>query len=59
MMWNVEIRAYDDDKAVKELGPYATKRQAEKADAGVNINLDISSFYTVITPALRAEGSGQ
>lgn len=49
-MWSVEIRAYDDDQPVKALGPYASKRQAERADGGVNINLDHSAFYTAIVP---------
>jgi hypothetical protein len=49
-MWTVEIRQYDGFKLIKTLGPYATYRAADRADDGVNRNLDTYNFYTVIQP---------
>lgn len=54
-MWNVEVRDCDTDKPVKVLGPYAQERLAEKADDGVNRNLNHEAFYTVIVLATPAQ----
>ncbi len=48
----VDIIQYDTDEVVETLGPYASERQADRADSGVNINLDHERFYTQI----RKEG---
>lgn len=43
--WYVEIVG-PGDKVEKELGPYVDERQADKADAGVNRNLNHDRFFT-------------
>ncbi len=46
MGWFVDIIEYEGDKVEKTLGPYGTERQADRADDGVNINLNHERFYT-------------
>lgn len=47
-MWSVDVIAYDDGAVVKTLGPFATQRAADRADDGLNRNLDHAAYYTVI-----------
>ena len=43
----VQIIRYEDDGLEKELGPMA-EREAEKADSGLDRQLDHKNFYTLI-----------
>lgn len=43
----VQIRTFDDEKIVKEMGPFS-EQKAEKVDEGVNINLNHDEYYTII-----------
>ncbi len=45
----VEVVASATDEVVKRLGPFASAREAEKADNVVNINLNHERFYTRTT----------
>lgn len=44
----VEIVSHVGDNVVKTLGPYDSERTAERAERGVEMNLDHASFYTRI-----------
>lgn len=43
---HVEIVSYKTGEVVKTLGPYANERLAEKAERGVEANLDHENYYT-------------
>lgn len=43
---SIEIVEYTTSKVEKKLGPYASVRLRDKADDGVNRNLDHNRFYT-------------
>ena len=47
MKYIVQIKQYSDDKVIKELGPFYSERMAERADNGVNINLNHEEYYTI------------
>lgn len=47
-MSKFELRILDRDGEVVEVMEFDTERQAEKAQAGVRINLDHASYYTEI-----------
>jgi hypothetical protein len=42
----VEVVSYETGEVVKTLGPYASERLAEKAERGVEANLDHENYYT-------------
>ncbi len=42
----IEIVDFQTDEVVKKLGPFPSERQREKADRGVNINLNHERFFT-------------
>lgn len=46
----MEIVEVGADRVEKKLGPYSSRRTAEKAEAGVCRNLDRERFYTRVTP---------
>lgn len=48
----VDVIEYESGKTVKSLGPYS-ERQAEKADSGVNRQLNHADFYTIIRAARK------
>lgn len=48
----VDIIEHDVEKVFKSLGPYDSEHQAEKADRGLNFQIDHGRFYTQI----RGEG---
>lgn len=50
MPYTVEVIRHADLAVVKTLGPFATERQADRVDGGVNINLNHAEFYTVVRP---------
>lgn len=50
MSYKVLIRKREDDEVVRELS-YSSERQAERAEDGVNINLDHENYYTEIEEA--------
>ena len=45
----VEVVSYETGEVVKTLGPYASERLAEKAQDGVDANLDHENYYTRTT----------
>ena len=45
----VEIVDSSTDAVVKRLGPFGSENLTEKADRGVNVNLDHARFYTRTT----------
>ena len=47
MNYYIEIRSAKGE-LVKRLGPYPTERAAERAERGVNINLNHGEYYTVV-----------
>ncbi len=47
----IEIVAYADGKVMKEMGPYATHKIAERIDDGLNRNLNHERFFTRIVSA--------
>lgn len=49
----VDIIAFESSETVKSLGPYPDTRTAEKADRGVQYQMDHERFYTQI----RNEGA--
>jgi hypothetical protein len=51
----VEIVEVGVDRVEKKLGPYSSRRQAEKAEAGVCRNLDTERFYTRVQPPQAEE----
>lgn len=51
----VEIVESASGGVEKKLGPYPSRRMAEKAEAGVCRNLDHERFYTRVLPP-QAEG---
>lgn len=44
----VHIIEHGTERVESELGPYDSERTAERADDGVNRNLDHSRFYTMV-----------
>lgn len=46
MKFFVEIRSVDKGELVKRLGPHPSEQAAEKAERGVNINLNNRGYYT-------------
>lgn len=48
MTWHVEIVAFDGRRVEHTIGPYASERLAERADAGLNRQLDHGRFFTRI-----------
>jgi hypothetical protein len=42
----VDIISYEGENVVKSLGPYESKRLAEKAERGLSYQLDYSRFYS-------------
>lgn len=46
----IKIVSYESGETVKEIGPYASERSADRGEAGVNVNLDHERFYTEIEP---------
>jgi hypothetical protein len=49
--WWVEICPYPDvaNGQVKTLGPFKTEREADRAERGVNINLNHHDYYTMVS----------
>lgn len=47
-IYYVQVKDYLNDSIVAEYGGYRTERLAEKADKGININIDTDNYYTVI-----------
>lgn len=47
MKYRVLIRKRSDDEIIKTM-EYASERQAERGERGVNINLDHEHYYTEI-----------
>jgi hypothetical protein len=45
----VEIRLYETDEVEKTLGPFPNERMADKADRGLNINLNHDLYYTLVS----------
>lgn len=50
----VQIIESATNNVEKELGPYASERLADRADNGVNINLDQERFYTLVVERREA-----
>lgn len=50
MKYYIEVVDSDDDAVVKLLGPYHSLRQAEKADDGLNRQMDQVKYYSRIKP---------
>lgn len=48
MSWFVDILSYEDDTRIRRLGPFPSMHLADKADDGVNRNLNHEMFYTEI-----------
>ena len=50
--WYVEIWSYGVDretgKPEERKGPFASERQADRVDGGMNINLNHEKFYTLV-----------
>ncbi len=46
----VEIVDSETDEVIEKLGPYATQRQAERADDGVSRNLNHDKYFTRLVP---------
>jgi hypothetical protein len=51
----LEIVDSGSDRVEKKLGPYSSRRTAEKAEAGVCRNLDTERFYTRVQPPQAEE----
>ena len=49
--WIVEVISYKDGSREHAVGPFATEAQADKADRGLNINLNHDQFYTIVRQA--------
>lgn len=43
----VQVKRYSDDEVINEY-EYSSERLAEKADSGINRNLNHEEYYTVI-----------
>lgn len=56
MTYYVEIRLISGE-TVTRLGPYPTERAAERAERGVNINLNHSGYYAVVVEESSDEHS--
>jgi hypothetical protein len=52
MEWWIHIRSYGTEAVAHKVGPYTSYRQADKADNGLNRNLDHDRFYTEIIEPL-------
>ena len=48
MKYIVQIKQYEDDKVIKEFGPYDAMWSAEKVCDRIEINMNIDGFYTDI-----------
>lgn len=49
MKWYVKICAFESKDVIPErVGPYYSEREADRADRGVNINLNHDKYYTTI-----------
>ena len=46
--WYIHVRCYETDALIHKVGPVRDKRSAERAQRGVEINLDQRKFYTEI-----------
>lgn len=44
------VRDGDPEEVVRRLGPYLSQRQADKAEDGVNINLNHNDYHTRQVP---------
>jgi len=44
----VQIKKYQTDNTIKEVGPY-TENRANKVDGGLNVNLNHDKYFTLIT----------
>lgn len=44
----VDIIDHETSETIKSLGPYDSNRTAEKADRGLNYQIDHSRYYTQI-----------
>ena len=61
MKHKVQIKRYSDDKVIEEY-EYSSERLAEKADNGINRNLNHNEYYTVIEKppeSSETEGLGE
>lgn len=47
-MFKVLIKSYINDEVIEEFKSYATEREAERLERGVNINLNHDEYYTEI-----------
>lgn len=47
----VQVIEIETGNKIKELGPYKSERMAEKAEDGVNRNLNHHKFFTWVIPA--------
>jgi len=54
-LWYVDIVNGDTDLTEKRLGPYDSESLAERAERGVNRNLDHDRFYTMTVGPDEAE----
>lgn len=48
MNWFIELRL-KDGTLFERFGPFLSERTAQRADTGLNRNLDLGRFYTVVT----------
>ena len=51
----VQIIKYSDCSVFKTLGPYQSESQADKAEAGVDANLNHEDYYSVVSPSSRPD----
>lgn len=51
MEYFVQIVEIKTGNEIKELGPYKSERMAEKAESGVNRNLNHDLFVTWVVPS--------
>jgi hypothetical protein len=48
MEWWIHIMSYRNDMVKHKIGPFTSARQAEKADTGLNRNLNHDAYYTQV-----------
>lgn len=54
MKYFIDIINYDTAKVVKSISAHS-RREAERLDGGVNINLDHENYYTLIREDLEED----
>jgi uncharacterized FlaG/YvyC family protein len=57
MKFVIQVREFNTDTLVREIGPYQSLRLAEKAEDGLTRQLDHDRFYSDVIEKQDAEGN--